>query len=80
MLLILDEFDNARYLFRDEAGAFQKLRELSYQPELGVTLITISRRSIKTIELQAGDISTLSETFRRHYLAMFDEEELQSQN
>ncbi len=77
LLLILDEFDNARNLFKDNVSDFQKLRELSYQPELGVTLITTSRRSIKTIELQAGDISTLSETFRRHYLAMFDDEELQ---
>ena len=76
ILLILDEFDNARYLFRNNVADFQKLRELSYQPELGVTLVTTSRRSIKTIELQAGDISTLSETFRRHYLAMFDDEEL----
>ena len=76
LLLILDEFDNARNLFKDNVSDFQKLRELSYQPELGVTLITTSRRSIKTIELQAGDISTLSETFRRHYLAMFDDEEL----
>ena len=77
LLLILDEFDNARNLFKDNVSDFQKLRELSYQPELGVTLITTSRRSIKTIELLAGDISTLSETFRRHYLAMFDDEELQ---
>ena len=77
LLLILDEFDNARNLFKDNVSDFQKLRELSYQPELGVTLITTSRRSIKTIELQAGDISTLSETFRRHYLAMFNDEELE---
>lgn len=77
ILLILDEFDSARYLFKDSISDFQKLRELSYAPELGVTLITTSRRNIKTIELQAGDISTLSETFRRHYLAMFDDQEVQ---
>lgn len=34
-------------------------------------------RNIKAIELQAGDISTLSETFRRHYLAMFDDQDLE---
>ncbi len=77
LLLILDEFDHARHLFKDSVSDFQKLRELSYQPELGVTLVTTSRRSIKTIELQAGDISTLSETFRRHYLAMFEDGDLQ---
>ncbi len=77
ILLILDEFDSARYLFKNSVSDFQKLRELSYAPELGITLITTSRRSIKAIELQAGDISTLSETFRRHYLAMFDAQELQ---
>ena len=77
LLLILDEFDHARLLFKDSVSDFQKLRELSYQPELGVTLVTTSRRSIKAIELQAGDISTLSETFRRHYLAMFEDGDLQ---
>ena len=77
ILLVLDEFDSARYLFKDNVADFQKLRELSYAPELGVTLITTSRRNIKTIELQAGDTSTLSETFRRHYLAMFDDQELE---
>ena len=77
ILLVLDEFDSARYLFKNSVSDFQKLRELSYAPDLGITLITTSRRSIKTIELQAGDISTLSETFRRHYLAMFGNQELQ---
>ena len=77
ILIVLDEFDSARYLFKDNVADFQKLRELSYAPELGVTLITTSRRNIKTIELQAGDISTLSETFRRHYLAMFDDQDLE---
>ncbi len=77
VLLILDEFDNARYLFKDSISDFQKLRELSYQPDLGIALITTSRRSIKTIELQTGDISTLSGIFQHHYLGMFDDKELQ---
>ncbi len=76
ILLILDEFDSTRYLFKNSISDFQKLRELSYSPNLGVTLITTSRRSIKTIELQAGDISTLSGIFRHQYLSMFGEEDL----
>ena len=78
ILLILDEFDDARRLFRDNISDFQKLRELSYQPAFGVTLVTTSRRSIKTIELQTGGISTLSGTFRHHYLGMFNDNDLQT--
>ena len=77
ILLILDEFDSARYLFKDNVSDFQKLRELAYQPDFGVILITTSRRSIETIELQAGGISTLSGILQHHYLGMFEDKDIQ---
>lgn len=76
ILFVLDEFDSTRTLFKDNVPDFQKLRELAYQPDLGVALVTTSRRSIKTIELQTGDISTLSGIFQHHYLGMFDANDL----
>ena len=42
ILFILDEFDHARFLFKDDASGFQGLRELSYRPEWRVTFITTS--------------------------------------
>lgn len=77
VLFVLDEFDHARFLFKDNVADFQKLRELASQPELGVTLITISRRSIKDIELQSGPISNLANIFRNYTLAMFSDEDLE---
>lgn len=77
ILLILDEFDSARYLFKDSVSDFQKLRELAYQPAFGVILVTTSRRSIETIELQTGGISTLSGIFQHHYLGMFEDKDIQ---
>lgn len=77
ILFVLDEFDHARFLFKDNISGFQGLRELSYRPEWRVTFITTSRRSIRNIEIQSGAISTLDGIFHKHYLAMFDYEALQ---
>jgi len=77
VLFILDEFDHARRLFRDDISGFQGLRELSYRPEWRVTYITTSRRTIRDIELQTQAISTFDGIFHKHYLAMFSEEDLQ---
>ena len=77
VLFVLDEFDNARHLFRGDISGFQGLRELSYRPEWRVTYITASRRTIRDIELQTQAISTFGATFHKHYLAMFGAEDLQ---
>ena len=71
VIFILDEFDNARKIFRGDISGFQKLRELSYRPEWRVTFVTTSRRSIREIELQTQAISTFDGIFHKHYLAMF---------
>lgn len=76
ILFILDEFDHARHLFKGDISGFQGLRELSYRPEWRVTFITTSRRSLQSIELQTGAISTLDHTFHKHYLGRFGEDAL----
>jgi hypothetical protein len=50
---------------------------LSYRPEWRVTFVTTSRRSIWDIEQQAGAISTFDGIFHKHYLAMFNDEDLE---
>lgn len=77
VLFILDEFDHARHIFKGSISGFQQLRDLSYVPEWRVAFIAISRRSIHEIEIQSQAISTFSETFRTHYLAMFNEADIQ---
>ncbi len=77
ILIILDEFDHARNLFKGDISAFQGLRELSYRPEWRVTFVTTSRRSIRDIELQTGAISTFDGIFHKHCLSMFQEADLQ---
>lgn len=68
---VLDEFDHARHLFKGDVSGFQGLRELSYRPEWRVTFITVSRRSIREIEMQTQAISTFDGIFHKHYLGMF---------
>lgn len=75
VVFILDEFDAARQLFHGDQAGFQALRELAYRPEWRVTLITTSRRSIRTIEAQAP-ISTLDGIFQKHYLGMFSPDDV----
>ncbi|MEA3357058.1 MAG: Swt1 family HEPN domain-containing protein [Patescibacteria group bacterium] len=77
VLFIFDEFDHARHLFKGDISGFQKLRELSYRPEWQVTYVSISRRSIREIELQTRASSTLDGIFLKHYLEMFNNDDVQ---
>lgn len=76
VIIILDEFDSARDLFKDNISGFQKLRELAYQPEWRVTFITMSRRTIHEIELQSNAISTFDLIFQKRYLTTFNDEDV----
>jgi hypothetical protein len=76
IILVLDEFDHARILFRSDVSGFQGLRELSYRPEWRLALVTTSRRTIRDIELQSQAISTLDGIFMKHYLGMFNDQDL----
>jgi len=77
ILFILDEFDHARHLFKDDIVGFQRLRDLADNPEWRVNFVTTSRRRIRDIELQTQAISTLDGIFHKHYLAMFNSDDLE---
>lgn len=66
---ILDEFDAVRnYL---NVGDFQFLRELTYNPEIEICIVSISRRSIKEIEPEEGNLSNFYQTFNDLHLGMY---------
>jgi hypothetical protein len=76
ILFVLDEFDHARMLWAGDKSGFELLREISYNADCSVTLITTSRRTIAEIQKQSGVISTLSGTFFQEFLKPFDETEI----
>ncbi|MDE0554025.1 MAG: AAA-like domain-containing protein, partial [Candidatus Poribacteria bacterium] len=75
MLLILDEFDHTRHLFKGNT-AFQRLRELADYPDYGFSLVLTSRRSIRDIERLAGSTSPFHNIFQVQRLGMFNDEDL----
>ena len=75
MLLILDEFDHARHLFKGNT-AFQRLRELADYPDYGFSLVLTARRSIRDIESLAGSSSPFHNIFQVQRLAMFNDDDL----
>lgn len=75
VILILDEFDAARNLFKEKVSWFQFLRELSYTPEYGVCLVTTSRRTVAEIESNAGEISNLAQIFNEMFLRGYSEDD-----
>jgi len=77
VVLILDEFDAAREVFRSQPGAFQGLREIAYNPEWNIGLVTTSRRELREIVDMADPAeSTFPGIFRSVYLRCFDEADL----
>ncbi|MDE0012289.1 MAG: ATP-binding protein [Candidatus Poribacteria bacterium] len=76
MLLILDEFDHARHLFKGNT-AFQRLRELADYPDYGFSLVLTSRRSIRDIERLAGSTSPFHNIFQVQRLGMFNNDDLE---
>lgn len=77
VLFILDEFDSANSIFKNEVSGFQKLRDLSYYPDWQVTFITISKRSIQEIETQTKGLSNFDQIFLTHYLTVFENEDIE---
>jgi AAA+ ATPase superfamily predicted ATPase len=75
MLLVLDEFDHARHLFKGNT-AFQRLRELADYPDYGFSLVLTSRRSIRDIERLAGSTSPFHNIFQIQRLGMFNDDDL----
>ena len=76
-IFVLDEFDEARTKFHNDAVAFRELRNLGYDAEkYGIAFVTTSRRRIRDIEIQSKVSSTLDGIFGKEYLAMYNDPEL----
>jgi len=74
VIYILDEFDAVRnYFAKDD---YQFLRELSYNPDTKICLVTVSRRMLSEIEEKGGGGSNFHQTFDNIYLGMFNDEDL----
>lgn len=76
VIFILDEFDDARNLFKGET-AFQRLRELADYPDYRLSLVLTSRRNIRDVELSAGSSSPFHNIFQVQRLGMFNDEDLE---
>jgi hypothetical protein len=74
IILALDEFDNAGSILNLQD--FQFLRELSYNIETKLCLITISRKSIQELEPENGALSNFYQIFTDLRLKMFSNEDI----
>lgn len=73
-IYILDEFDSVQSFF--DKSDFQFLRELSYNPETHLCLVTCSRKTIEDIEVKDGAISNFAGTCSDLRLGMFSKEDV----
>lgn len=78
LIYVIDEFDAARTVFKDNLFAYQYLRELHNNPEHRICYVTTSRRTISEIEFVA-DISNLNGIFHQLYLGLFNVDEFDKQ-
>ncbi len=75
VIYIFDEFDAVRDYF--DVTDFQFLRELSYNPDTEICIVTTSRRTLKEIEPQEGKLSYFYQTFTDLNLSMYSEEDIE---
>lgn len=74
LIYIFDEFDSVQSIF--DKSDFQMLRELSYNPETDICLVTCSRKTIEDIEIKDGAISNFAGIFKDLRLSVFNKEEV----
>lgn len=74
VIFIFDEFDSVQSFF--DKTDFQLLRELSYNPDTHLCLVTCSRKTIEDIEVKDGAISNFAGTCSDLRLGMFSEEDV----
>ncbi len=75
VIYILDEFDSVQFFFT--LANFQTLRELSYNPETKICLVTCSRKTIQEIEAKNGAISNFYGTFSEIRLGVYDDSSME---
>lgn len=75
IIVILDEFDRAQDVF--EVADFQELREISYDPETKICLVTCSRKTLDEIEKKEPKLSNFAGIFSECKLQMFEESDVE---
>lgn len=78
LILVLDEFDRSQEIFTFED--FQFLREVSYEANDKICLVTCSRKPLNDIEKKAPkeDLSVFAMTFKTCKIGMYDEQNIQT--
>lgn len=78
LILILDEFDRSQEIFTFED--FQFLREISYEANDKICLVTCSRKPLNDLEKKAPkeELSLFAMTFKTCNIGMYDEQNLKS--
>lgn len=76
VIIVFDEFDNAANVL--ELQDFQFLRELSYNIESKIGLLTISRKTIQELEPDNGALSNFYQIFTELRLKLFSNDDLES--
>lgn len=77
VVLVIDEFDQARELFKNNYGGIGLIRNLASSSELPTTVITLSRRRLYMIEGKMTKFtSTLEGVFDSKYVVAFDDADM----
>lgn len=76
VILVLDEFDRASIVFENDTKKYDMLRELLSSPKYNLFTITISRRSLNTIEGTTYQSSTLHGVLDPIYFKGFTDEDV----
>lgn len=74
VIIVLDEFDNAQNILSIQD--FQFLREISYNLDIKVGLLTVSRKTIQELEPENGALSNFYQIFTDLRLKMFSEQDM----
>lgn len=74
LIVVIDEFDNAENIFNLQD--FQFLREISYNLDTKISIITISRKTVQELEPDNGSLSNFYQIFDELRLKLFSNEDL----
>jgi len=75
LIVAIDEFDNAKDIFNLQD--FQFLREVSYNLEIKIGIVTISRKTIQELEPDNGSLSNFYQIFDELRLKLFSNEDME---
>ena len=70
LIIVLDEFDNSQSIFNLQD--FQFLREISYNPEIKIGILSISRKTVQELEPDNGCLSNFHLIFTDLRLKLFN--------